>query len=57
MDKKNDAGAASILAAVPGLPGGRLPVSLQGGVVYQAETLDAGSAGFRFRLQARIVLI
>jgi hypothetical protein len=35
---------------------GRLPVSLQGGVGYWAESPDAGPEGFRFRLQANIVL-
>jgi len=35
---------------------GRLPVSLQGGVGYWAESPDSGPEGFRFRLQANIVL-
>lgn len=35
---------------------GRLPVSLQGGVGYWAESPDNGPEGFRFRLQANIVL-
>ncbi|WP_043758007.1 hypothetical protein [Imhoffiella purpurea] len=35
---------------------GRLPVSLQGGVGYWAESPDAGPEGFRFRLQANLVL-
>lgn len=35
---------------------GKLPVSLQGGVGYWAESPDAGPEGFRFRLQANIVL-
>jgi hypothetical protein len=35
---------------------GRLPVSLQAGVGYWAESPDTGPEGFRFRLQANIVL-
>ena len=35
---------------------GRLPVSLQGGVGYWLESPDSGPEGFRFRLQANIVL-
>ena len=35
---------------------GKLPVSLQGGVGYWAESPDNGPEGFRFRLQANIVL-
>jgi hypothetical protein len=35
---------------------GKLPVSLQAGVGYWAESPDAGPEGFRFRLQANIVL-
>ena len=35
---------------------GRLPVSLQAGVGYWAESPEAGPEGFRFRLQANIVL-
>ena len=35
---------------------GKLPVSLQGGVGYWAESPDGGPEGFRFRLQANIVL-
>jgi hypothetical protein len=35
---------------------GKVPVSLQGGVGYWAESPDAGPEGFRFRLQANIVL-
>jgi hypothetical protein len=35
---------------------GKLPVSLQGGVGYWAESPDAGPEGFRFRLQANFVL-
>jgi hypothetical protein len=35
---------------------GRLPVSLQGGVGYWFESPDNGPEGFRFRLQANIVL-
>ena len=35
---------------------GKLPVSLQGGVGYWTESPDAGPEGFRFRLQANIVL-
>ena len=35
---------------------GKLPVSLQGGVGYWAESPDSGPEGFRFRLQANIVL-
>jgi hypothetical protein len=35
---------------------GRLPVSLQGGVGYWAESPNNGPEGFRFRLQANIVL-
>ena len=35
---------------------GRLPVSLQGGVGYWAESPDNGPDGFRFRLQANFVL-
>lgn len=36
--------------------GGKLPVSLQVGVGYWAESTDAGPKGMRFRLQANIVL-
>ena len=35
---------------------GKLPVSLQAGVGYWVESPDAGPEGFRFRLQANIVL-
>jgi len=35
---------------------GRLPVSLQGGIGYWLETPDSGPEGWRFRLQANIVL-
>jgi hypothetical protein len=35
---------------------GRLPVSLQAGVGYWAESPDAGPKGIRFRLQANFVL-
>jgi len=35
---------------------GKLPVSLQGGVGYWAESPDNGPEGFRFRLQANFVL-
>ncbi len=35
---------------------GKLPVSLQGGVGYWAESPNNGPEGFRFRLQANIVL-
>ena len=35
---------------------GKLPVSLQAGVGYWAESPEAGPEGFRFRLQANIVL-
>jgi hypothetical protein len=35
---------------------GRLPVSLQAGVGYWAESPDEGPEGFRFRLQATFVL-
>ena len=35
---------------------GKVPVSLPGGVGYWAESPDAGPEGFRFRLQANIVL-
>ena len=35
---------------------GKVPVSLQGGVGYRAESPDAGPEGFRFRLQANFVL-
>ena len=35
---------------------GKLPVSLQGGMGYWAESPDNGPGGFRFRLQANIVL-
>ncbi len=35
---------------------GKLPVSLQGGVGYWVESPDNGPEGFRFRLQANIVL-
>jgi len=35
---------------------GKVPVSLQGGVGYWAESPDAGPEGFRFRLQANFVL-
>ncbi|KPK07269.1 MAG: hypothetical protein AMJ64_07095 [Betaproteobacteria bacterium SG8_39] len=35
---------------------GKLPVSLQGGVGYWAESPTNGPEGFRFRLQANIVL-
>ena len=35
---------------------GRLPVSLQGGVGYWLDSPDAGSEGFRFRVQANFVL-
>ena len=35
---------------------GKLPVSLQAGVGYWAESPDAGPEGFRFRLQANFVL-
>ena len=35
---------------------GKLPVSLQAGVGYWAESPDAGPEGFRFRFQANIVL-
>jgi hypothetical protein len=33
-----------------------MPVSLEGGVGYWAESPDAGPEGLRFRLQANIVL-
>jgi len=36
--------------------GGKLPVSLQAGVGYWAESPDSGPKGIRFRLQANIVL-
>jgi hypothetical protein len=36
--------------------GGKLPVSLQAGVGYWADSPDSGPKGFRFRLQANIVL-
>lgn len=36
--------------------GGKLPVSLQAGVGYWAESPDSGPKGVRFRLQANIVL-
>jgi len=35
---------------------GKLPVSLQGGVGYWAESPESGPEGWRFRLQASIVL-
>ena len=35
---------------------GKLPVSLQAGVGYWVESPDAGAEGWRFRLQANIVL-
>jgi len=35
---------------------GKLPVSLQGGVGYWAESPDDGPEGFRFRPHANIVL-
>lgn len=35
---------------------GKLPVSLQAGVGYWAESPDAGPEGFRFRVQANFVL-
>jgi hypothetical protein len=35
---------------------GVLPVSLQAGVGYWAESPETGPEGFRFRLQANIVL-
>ena len=35
---------------------GKLPVSLQAGVGYWAESPDSGAEGFRFRLQANFVL-
>ena len=35
---------------------GKPPVSLQGGAGYWAESPDAGPEGFRFRLQANVVL-
>jgi len=35
---------------------GKLPISLQGGVGYWAESPDNGPEGFRFRLQANFVL-
>jgi hypothetical protein len=35
---------------------GNLPVSLQGGIGYWAQSPDAGPEGFRFRLQATFVL-
>lgn len=35
---------------------GKLPLSLQAGVGYWAESPDAGPEGFRFRLQANFVL-
>ena len=35
---------------------GKLPVNLQGGVGYWAESPDSGPEGFRFRLQANFVL-
>ena len=35
---------------------GKLPVSLQGGVGYWVESPDNGPEGFRFRLQANVVL-
>ena len=35
---------------------GKLPVSLQAGVGYWAESPDIGPEGFRARLQANIVL-
>jgi len=35
---------------------GKLPVSLQGGIGYWAETPEGGPEEFRFRLQANIVL-
>jgi hypothetical protein len=35
---------------------GKLPVSLQAGVGYWAESPDTGPEGFRFRLQANFVL-
>lgn len=35
---------------------GKLPVSLQAGVDYWAESPDTGPEGFRFRLQANFVL-
>jgi hypothetical protein len=35
---------------------GKLPVSLQGGVGYWARSPEAGTEGFRFRIQANIVL-
>jgi hypothetical protein len=35
---------------------GKLPVSLQAGIGYWAESPDAGPEGFRFRLQANFVL-
>jgi hypothetical protein len=35
---------------------GELPVSLQAGIGYWAESPDAGPEGFRFRLQANFVL-
>jgi len=35
---------------------GKLPVSLQGGTGYWVKSPDNGPEGFRFRLQATIVL-
>lgn len=35
---------------------GKLPVSLQGGIGYWAESPDTGAEGFRFRFQAKFVL-
>jgi len=35
---------------------GKLPVSLQGGIGYWAESPNSGPEGFRFRLQANFVL-
>jgi hypothetical protein len=35
---------------------GKLPISLQAGVGYWAESPDNGPEGVRFRLQANIVL-
>jgi len=35
---------------------GKVPVSLQGGIGYWAESPNSGPEGFRFRLQANFVL-
>jgi hypothetical protein len=54
---KTDKWSVPVNAAVSKLvQWGKLPVSLQAGVGYWAESPDAGPEGFRFRLQANFVL-